>query len=62
MATEKIASNEPLDEILLDLDRRHMRKDLPDFRPGDTVRVHVKILSRSFGRQRGCLLYGSGLG
>ncbi|MCX6618001.1 MAG: 50S ribosomal protein L19 [Acidobacteria bacterium] len=25
------------------IDQQQMRKDLPEFRPGDTVRVHVKI-------------------
>jgi len=26
------------------LEKEQMRTDLPDFRPGDTVRVHVKIV------------------
>jgi large subunit ribosomal protein L19 len=26
------------------LSREHMRADLPDFRPGDTVEVHVRIV------------------
>jgi large subunit ribosomal protein L19 len=26
------------------IDEEQMRKDLPDFRPGDTVRVHVRIV------------------
>lgn len=25
------------------ISKQHMRADLPEFRPGDTVRVHVKI-------------------
>ncbi len=29
--------------LLQAVDNSHMRKDLPNFRPGDTVRVHVKI-------------------
>ncbi len=29
--------------LLQAVDKSHMRKDLPSFRPGDTVRVHVKI-------------------
>jgi large subunit ribosomal protein L19 len=29
--------------LLQAVDKSHVRKDLPDFRPGDTVRVHVKI-------------------
>ncbi len=28
---------------LLDLEKEHMRSDLPDFGPGDTVKVHVKV-------------------
>ena len=30
-------------EILRRLEFEEMRTDIPDFRPGDTVRVHVKI-------------------
>ncbi len=30
-------------EIIKQLDREMMRLDLPDFIPGDTVKVHVKI-------------------
>jgi large subunit ribosomal protein L19 len=30
-------------EVIEQLEREHMRMDLPDFVPGDTVRVHVKI-------------------
>jgi large subunit ribosomal protein L19 len=29
----------PVEKIV----KQHMRTDVPDFRPGDTVRVHVKI-------------------
>jgi large subunit ribosomal protein L19 len=29
--------------LLQAVDNSQVRKDLPDFRPGDTVRVHVKI-------------------
>jgi large subunit ribosomal protein L19 len=32
--------NAPLIDML---ERRQLRQDLPDFRPGDTVRVHVNI-------------------
>ena len=41
MATEK--ASRPLDEIILELDQRVLRDDLPDFSAGDTVKVHVKI-------------------
>ena len=30
-------------EVIKQLEREQMRLDLPDFLPGDTVRVHVKI-------------------
>lgn len=30
-------------EVIKRLEREQMRMDLPDFIPGDTVRVHVKI-------------------
>ena len=26
------------------VDRPHLRQDLPDFQPGDTVRVHVRVV------------------
>lgn len=29
--------------LLADCERAHLRSDIPDFAPGDTVRVHVKI-------------------
>jgi large subunit ribosomal protein L19 len=30
-------------DILQSLEREQMRIDIPDFRPGDTIRVHAKI-------------------
>jgi large subunit ribosomal protein L19 len=36
-----------MDEVmdrLIQLSREQMRADLPDFRPGDTVEVHVRIV------------------
>jgi large subunit ribosomal protein L19 len=30
-------------EVIRQLDREQIRMDMPDFLPGDTVRVHVKI-------------------
>ncbi|QJA05635.1 50S ribosomal protein L19 [Thermosulfurimonas marina] len=29
--------------VIREIEERYMRKDLPDFRPGDTVRVHYRI-------------------
>lgn len=36
--------------IMKKIDKEQMRLDAPDFRPGDTVRVHVKI--REAGKER----------
>ena len=30
-------------KAIADIEAKYLRKDLPDFRPGDTVRVHTKI-------------------
>jgi len=30
-------------DILLEVEKPFLRKDLPDFSPGDSVRVHVKV-------------------
>lgn len=32
------------------IDRQYLRADIPDFRPGDTVRVHVRVVEA--GRER----------
>ncbi len=32
------------------LEQNYLREDLPDFRPGDTVRVHVRVMEA--GRER----------
>jgi ribosomal protein L19, bacterial type len=31
-------------DIIKALEQEQMRSDIPDFRPGDTVRVHVKVV------------------
>ena len=36
--------------ILESIERERMKEDVPDFRPGDTVRVHVKVVEG--GRER----------
>ena len=36
--------------VLEKMEKEQMRFDMPDFRPGDTVRVHVKI--REAGKER----------
>jgi large subunit ribosomal protein L19 len=30
--------------IIERIDREQMRHDMPDFRPGDTIRVHIRII------------------
>ncbi|ADI01692.1 ribosomal protein L19 [Syntrophothermus lipocalidus DSM 12680] len=37
-------------DIIRAIEEEQMRKDLPDFRPGDTVKVHVKVVEG--GRER----------
>lgn len=32
-----------VEKLLAEVERPGLRQDLPDFRPGDTVRVHVKV-------------------
>ncbi len=32
-----------LDELLRSAQEKYLKKDIPDFRVGDTVRVHVKV-------------------
>jgi large subunit ribosomal protein L19 len=36
--------------VMENIEKEQMRVDIPDFRPGDTVRVHVKI--REGGKER----------
>jgi large subunit ribosomal protein L19 len=31
-------------DVLRNVEAPHMRDDLPDFAPGDTIRVHVKVI------------------
>ena len=35
------------------VERAQLRDDLPDFRPGDTVKVHVRVVEGSRERRRG---------
>jgi large subunit ribosomal protein L19 len=32
-----------MSDLLLDVEKAALRRDLPDFAPGDSVRVHVKV-------------------
>lgn len=34
-------------DIIREIEREQMRTDLPDFGPGDTVRVHVRVVEGS---------------
>ena len=36
-----------MNEIIRSLEREQLRGDIPDFRVGDTVRVHVKVVEGS---------------
>ena len=33
-----------MQDIIRSIEEEHIKKDLPDFRPGDTVTVHVKVV------------------
>ncbi len=33
-------------QVIREIEREFLREDLPEFRPGDTVRVHVRIRER----------------
>ena len=48
-----------MNEIRL-LEQGFLRDDLPDFRPGDTVRVHVRVMEA--GRERIQAFEGVGMG
>jgi large subunit ribosomal protein L19 len=39
-----------MSQLLDELDAASMRSDVPDFRPGDTVRVHVNIIEGTRSR------------
>lgn len=36
--------------ILDEIDAGSLRKDLPDFQPGDTIKVHVKVVEGNRSR------------
>ena len=33
-----------MSDLIREIEREYMRTDIPDFRPGDTVRVNVKVV------------------
>ena len=39
--------------IIIVLEQEQLRKDIPDFRPGDTVKVHVKVVEGNRERIQG---------
>jgi len=39
-----------MSDIINSLDAQSLRDDIPDFRPGDTVRVHVKVVEGNRSR------------
>jgi len=44
------AGSEPIMHVLDDIDAASLKADVPDFRPGDTVKVHVNIVEGSRSR------------
>ena len=40
--------------IIQALEQEQLRSDIPEFRPGDTVRVHVKVVEGSRERIQAC--------
>ena len=46
--------------IISVLEQEQLRKDIPDFRPGDTVKVHVKVVEGN--RERGQVFEGVVIG
>lgn len=39
-----------MDPLIQELTKDQIRTDLPDFRPGDTIRVHVRVVEGSHER------------
>ncbi|MGO2723243.1 MAG: 50S ribosomal protein L19, partial [Lactobacillus sp.] len=39
-----------MDPLIYDLTKEQLRTDLPDFRAGDTVRVHVRVVEGTHER------------
>ena len=39
-----------MSDVIHSLDAQSLRDDIPDFRPGDTVRVHVKVVEGNRSR------------
>ena len=39
-----------MSDVIKSLDAQSLRDDIPDFRPGDTVRVHVKVVEGTRSR------------
>ncbi|OUM96385.1 MAG: 50S ribosomal protein L19 [Thermobacillus sp. ZCTH02-B1] len=36
-----------MNQLVREITQEQLRKDIPDFRPGDTLRVHVKVIEGS---------------
>ncbi len=39
-----------MSKLITDFDKASLRSDLPDFRPGDSVKVHVKVVEGNRSR------------
>lgn len=54
-----------MNELIREIDQASLRSDVPDFRPGDTVKVHVKVVEGSRSRVQvfaGVVISRSGAG
>ncbi len=43
-------------DIIKSIESEQLKSDIPEFRPGDTVKVHVKIKEKEFKSLRALLL------
>ncbi len=39
-------------QVIREIEREYLRQDIPEFRPGDTVRVHVRIRERRWNSKK----------
>jgi large subunit ribosomal protein L19 len=54
-----------MNELIREIDQASLRSDVPDFRPGDTVKVHVKVVEGNRSRVQvfaGVVISRSGAG
>ncbi len=39
-------------QVIREIEKEYLRQDIPEFRPGDTVRVHVRIRERRWNSKK----------